>query len=155
MLVADLAGKFAGRKTFIEQVEEVVPLFHKDIGEHLRAYVPPPPRITKDPSGKQDEEPADEQSLDKVVVEPAAASGTPESKSEPLTEADERADKHEHRKAEAALVFYYVDASGEQQGPCAASDLRALRTDGKLTAESFVFRAGEEEWKAFAQHFPE
>jgi hypothetical protein len=155
MLVADLAGKFAGRKTFIEQVEEVVPLFYKDIGEHLRAYVPPPPRITKDPSGKQDEDPADEQPQDKQVVETAAASLVSEAKVEQLSAANDRADKHEHRKAEAALVFYYVDASGEQQGPCAASDLRALRAEGKLCDESFVFRAGEEEWRTFAQHFPE
>lgn len=45
LLVADLAGKFAGRKTFIEQIEEFVPLFYKDVGEHLIAYVPPPPKI--------------------------------------------------------------------------------------------------------------
>lgn len=45
LMVRDLAGKFAGAKTFVEQVEELVPLFYKEIGEYVRAYVPLPPRI--------------------------------------------------------------------------------------------------------------
>jgi len=45
MLVRDLAGKFGGAKTFIEQLEEVAPLFYEQVGQHVRAYVVPPPRI--------------------------------------------------------------------------------------------------------------
>ncbi|MEX2327623.1 MAG: hypothetical protein WD558_07815, partial [Pseudomonadales bacterium] len=47
MLVRDAAGKFSGNKTFIEQLEEVVPYFYEQIGQHLRAYVAPPPRIKR------------------------------------------------------------------------------------------------------------
>ncbi|MCC1498271.1 hypothetical protein [Alcanivorax sp. 1008] len=39
MLVHDMAAKFSGAKTFIEQLEEAVPRFYKDVGQHLRAYV--------------------------------------------------------------------------------------------------------------------
>jgi hypothetical protein len=40
----DLAGKFSGTKTFIEQLEAVVPCFYEQVGQHLRAWVPPPPK---------------------------------------------------------------------------------------------------------------
>ena len=45
MLVHDMAGKFSGVKTFIEQLEEAVPWFYKNAGQHLRAYVAPPPKL--------------------------------------------------------------------------------------------------------------
>jgi hypothetical protein len=44
LLISDIAGRFAGTKTFIEQLEEVVPRFYEQVGQHLRAYVAPPPR---------------------------------------------------------------------------------------------------------------
>ena len=49
MLVRDLAGKFTGRRTFIEHVERVVPEFYQQVGQHLRAWVPPPPKPKKAP----------------------------------------------------------------------------------------------------------
>ncbi len=45
--VIDLAGKFSGVKTFVEYTSREVPLFYKDVGEHLRAWVPPPPRLKR------------------------------------------------------------------------------------------------------------
>ena len=45
MLVHDMAGKFTGTKTFIEQLESAVPKFYKEVGQYLRAYVPPPPKL--------------------------------------------------------------------------------------------------------------
>jgi hypothetical protein len=45
MLVRDMAAKFSGAKTFIEQLEEAVPRFYKDVGQHLRAYVAAPPKL--------------------------------------------------------------------------------------------------------------
>lgn len=45
MLVHDMAAKFSGAKTFIEQLEEAVPRFYKDVGQHLRAYVAAPPKL--------------------------------------------------------------------------------------------------------------
>ena len=44
VMVKDLAGRFSGRRTFIEDVEAIVPEFYKEVGEHLRAWVPPPPK---------------------------------------------------------------------------------------------------------------
>jgi hypothetical protein len=45
VVVRDLAGKFAGSKTFIEALEDMVPHFYDQVGQHLRAWVPPPPKF--------------------------------------------------------------------------------------------------------------
>jgi len=45
LLVRDIASKFSGARTFIEQLEEAVPYFYAEVGEHLRTYIPPPPRL--------------------------------------------------------------------------------------------------------------
>ncbi len=57
ILVRDLAGKFIGSKTFIEQLEQAVPYFYDQVGQHLRAYVVPPPRLRKEDSGTEPEPP--------------------------------------------------------------------------------------------------
>ncbi|MEQ8249556.1 MAG: hypothetical protein RID42_17920 [Alphaproteobacteria bacterium] len=49
LLVRDLAGKFAGQRTFIEGVEEAVPSFYEQVGQHLRAWVPRPPQLKEPP----------------------------------------------------------------------------------------------------------
>ena len=41
----DLTAKFAGAKTFIEGLEAFVPQYYEEIGQHLRAWVPPPPKV--------------------------------------------------------------------------------------------------------------
>lgn len=149
MLVVDIAGKFAGRKTFIEQMENVVPLFYKDIGEHLRAYVPPPPKITKDSASSAEHEDVEREAA-KPVIEQSAA---PKTESEDAgTKAPEKDEQH---KPEPVPVYFYVNAAGEQQGPCSASEICSLKVEGQISSESFVFRSGDEEWKPFPQHFPE
>jgi hypothetical protein len=45
LLVRDLAGKFSGAKTFIEALEEAVPHFYEQVGQHLRPYVATPPKL--------------------------------------------------------------------------------------------------------------
>ena len=45
VVVWDLAGKFASRKKFVEELEDLVPLFYEKIGQHLQAWVPAPPKI--------------------------------------------------------------------------------------------------------------
>jgi hypothetical protein len=45
MLIRDIAGKFSGSKTFIEQLETAVSDFYAEVGQYLRAYVPPPPQL--------------------------------------------------------------------------------------------------------------
>lgn len=49
-LVTDLAGKFAGTKTFIERLEAFVPAFYEDVVEHLREWRAPPPKIDDTPN---------------------------------------------------------------------------------------------------------
>lgn len=44
LLVRDLAGKFSGAKTFVEQLEATLPHYYEEVGQHLRAWVPPPPK---------------------------------------------------------------------------------------------------------------
>ena len=51
-MVRDLAGRFSGRQTFIDDVEAVVPEYYDRVGQHMRAWTPPPPPIEKrDPIG--------------------------------------------------------------------------------------------------------
>ncbi len=53
LFVRELSGKFSGPKTFIERLEEAVPDFYEHVGQHLRAWTAPAPKL----SGKT--EPAD------------------------------------------------------------------------------------------------
>ncbi len=46
----DIGAKFAGPKTFIEHVEKVIPEFYENIGQHLRAWAPRPPKFDLDSS---------------------------------------------------------------------------------------------------------
>jgi hypothetical protein len=43
--VRDLAGRFRGAKTFVEEVTTAVPDFYKKIGQHLSPWVPAPPKV--------------------------------------------------------------------------------------------------------------
>jgi hypothetical protein len=62
---ADIAGRFAGSRTFIELLEKLVPRFYEQVGQHLRAYVVPPPRPRK--------------SVDKATVDGATSDSKPDS----------------------------------------------------------------------------
>ena len=42
-MFCDLAGKFSKRRVFIQELESIVPRFYEQVGQHLRAWVPPPP----------------------------------------------------------------------------------------------------------------
>jgi len=44
---SDLGKYFNSRKKFIEGLEDHVPAFYKNVGEHLKAYVAPPPKRQK------------------------------------------------------------------------------------------------------------
>ncbi len=44
-LNCDSGRRFRGRKTFIEDLERLVPDFYERIGEHLKPWVPSPPKI--------------------------------------------------------------------------------------------------------------
>jgi len=47
LLVEANPKRFIGRRSFIEDVETVVPLFYDLVGQHLRAWQPPPPKPVK------------------------------------------------------------------------------------------------------------
>lgn len=47
-LIRDLAGKFSGSKTFLEEVEAALVYFYEHVGQHLREFVPKPPRVKSD-----------------------------------------------------------------------------------------------------------
>lgn len=68
LLIRDLAGKFGGTKLFIEQLEEAVPYFYEQVGQHLRAYVPPPPPLRKAETAADSDE-----SLEEVAEEARTA----------------------------------------------------------------------------------
>lgn len=51
IMVHDLASKFAGRRTFIEVLEATVPEYYEEVGQHLRAWVPAPPKIIEEDEG--------------------------------------------------------------------------------------------------------
>lgn len=54
-MLRELGGRFSGNKTFIEDLETLVPEFYDRIGQKLRAWVPPPPPIKKrDPIDRPD-----------------------------------------------------------------------------------------------------
>ena len=48
VMIRDIGGRFPGRRTFIEELEKIVPEFYDEVGQHLRAWSPPPPSIAKD-----------------------------------------------------------------------------------------------------------
>lgn len=60
MLIEDLGGRFAGSRTFIEDVERIVPQFYDLVGQYLRAWQPPPPKPVA-PKSQQAADPTFEQ----------------------------------------------------------------------------------------------
>ena len=48
LLVRDLGARFSGTRTFIEGLEHVVPTFYEQVGQHLRAWVPPAPKLKEE-----------------------------------------------------------------------------------------------------------
>jgi len=56
LLVESLGKRFAGRRTFIEDIERIVPDFYDLVGQHVRAWQAPPPRPVKSrPSGVEED----------------------------------------------------------------------------------------------------
>ena len=53
VMIGDIAGRFPGRRTFIEDLEKLIPEFYDEIGQHLRPWAPPPPSIDKDDTVQQ------------------------------------------------------------------------------------------------------
>ncbi|RJQ54784.1 MAG: hypothetical protein C4521_03845 [Actinobacteria bacterium] len=45
--VLDAAGRFKGSRTFVEDTVNLPPAFYADVGQHLRAWIPPAPKVSK------------------------------------------------------------------------------------------------------------
>lgn len=58
ILVSDLNRQFAQRRKFIEELERAVPAFYETVGQHLRAWQPPAPKLAEDRSQPEDVTPA-------------------------------------------------------------------------------------------------
>lgn len=48
VMVKDLAGKFSGARSFVEHLERIVPEYYDQVGQHLRAWRPAPPKPRTD-----------------------------------------------------------------------------------------------------------
>lgn len=52
--VVDLAGRFRGAKTLIEETEAAFAAFYRDVGQHLSPWTPPPPKYkNQESAGKE------------------------------------------------------------------------------------------------------
>ena len=55
--MADLGARFAGNKVFIEELEKAVPHFYQQVGQKLRAWVAPPPKLQRrDPAEQESDD---------------------------------------------------------------------------------------------------
>ena len=70
IMIRDIAGRFSGRRTFIEDLENMIPEFYEEVGQHLRPWAPPPPSIDK-------EDPIEEDDVDHSSQETVADSSSP------------------------------------------------------------------------------
>lgn len=50
LLIKDLGAKFNQRRNFISELEKAVPEFYEQIGQHLRAWMAPAPRLREEKS---------------------------------------------------------------------------------------------------------
>jgi hypothetical protein len=45
LLIRDLGSRFAQRRNFLIELEEMLPEFYEHVGQHLKAWQPPPPKL--------------------------------------------------------------------------------------------------------------
>jgi hypothetical protein len=74
VLVRDMAGKFSGSKTFIEELEDIVPGFYERVGQHLQAYVARPPRVKAASEAASDDGPDGGKTADDALIQVAEES---------------------------------------------------------------------------------
>ena len=70
--VRDDGRRFSGRKTFIEELEQAVPSFYDQIGQHLERWRPKPPKPVQDREEERGPEAleADQSKPERMPVEP-------------------------------------------------------------------------------------
>ena len=60
LLIETDAKRFAGRRTFIETMESCAKDFYGLVGQHLRAWQPPPPKPVRSPPAAEVDASSDE-----------------------------------------------------------------------------------------------
>ena len=70
-LISDLGRKMEGPKSFIQALEKHVPDFYKEVGQHLRPWVPSAPRVATQP--EQAAEKKDHRGTETATSKPGAA----------------------------------------------------------------------------------
>lgn len=96
MMVRDIAGRFSGNRTFIEELERAVPEYYEGVGQHLQDFRPKPPQFKTDdeqPPAPPDTSPglkdvaaaASEAAQEALGVVLAGRNGTSVHASEPAT----------------------------------------------------------------------
>lgn len=73
-MIRQLGGRFGQRKNFIVDLEQLAPTFYETVGQHLRAYQPPAPRIREDRS--------EPESVNRDAMQAAAEAGASEEREE-------------------------------------------------------------------------
>ena len=63
-LVERTGKRFAGSRTFIEDIEKIVPAFYDLVGQHVRSWQPPPPKPIKARSVNEGMEAASDTSVE-------------------------------------------------------------------------------------------
>lgn len=102
-MVRDMAGKFSGNKTFIEGIEEFVPLYYENVGQHLRAWVAAPPKVIA--SAQPDVDMDDEVVVaDQPEPPPAEPAPDPEVVSTPVEAVADGASPKRHDGVETMLA---------------------------------------------------
>ncbi|SDR24203.1 hypothetical protein [Pseudovibrio sp. Tun.PSC04-5.I4] len=57
VMVCDLSNKFTQRKNFISELERIVPEFYEQVGQNLKAWQPPAPRLRENKTEADDVSP--------------------------------------------------------------------------------------------------
>ncbi|HEX6995930.1 MAG TPA: hypothetical protein VF339_17490 [Gammaproteobacteria bacterium] len=119
LMVKDLAGKFSGSRTFIEELESFVPTFYANVGQYLQTYVakPPKPRQSEvDSDSSLDPQINDSAATKEPAIDDPAARNADDAANAAL--ADE--DRPNELMAALPLTMQTADASTAQEN-CATT----------------------------------
>lgn len=67
MRMIDLAGRFKGARTLVEDVEKAFPAFYRDVGQDLKPWTPPPPKYRKNDGGANERDESEVRELTKPL----------------------------------------------------------------------------------------
>jgi hypothetical protein len=71
-LVKDLGARFAQRRNFIRDLEAAVPEFYEQVGQYLKAWQPPAPRLREKKAEEGEAVPESTDAVGSDIVIPVA-----------------------------------------------------------------------------------